>query len=51
VAACPTKSLRFGEIDEAEGEVLSLPFLPDPAKTEPSTRLVKPKALGVHSHE
>ncbi|HWP80860.1 MAG TPA: 4Fe-4S dicluster domain-containing protein [Candidatus Acidoferrum sp.] len=51
VAACPTKSLRFGEIDEAEGEVLALPFLPEPAQTEPSTRICKPKTLEVTGHE
>ena len=32
VSACPVESLRFGEIEESRAD---LPFLPDPALTEP----------------
>lgn len=45
VAACPTASLRFGELPEDIGELLSLPDLPDPNVTGPSLRMRKPYVL------
>lgn len=45
VAACPTTSLRFGELPEDVGEPLCLPDLPKPDITGPSLRLRMPHEL------
>ena len=45
VAACPTGSLRFGELPENEGVRPDLPFLPDCSITGPSLRIRKAEAL------
>ena len=43
VSACPTRALRFGDVDEAENELLltkgNLVFLPPEAQTCPTTRV------------
>lgn len=51
VAACPTASLRFGEIPESDGGPLKLPFLPDPDITQPSSRIRKAESLEDNRHE
>lgn len=51
VAACPTASLRFGEIAEEEGDAPRLPFLPDVKLTQPSLRMKFPAVLEGERHE
>lgn len=50
VGACPTRSLRFGNVEELcrqlGGAELALPFLPAPEETEPSTCVVYPAGKG-----
>lgn len=49
-AACPTGSLRFGEIAAEEGELPDLSFLPDPELTKPSLRIIRPKKWREYGH-
>ena len=51
VAACPTLSLRFGELPGDEGDEPDLPFLPDPSITGPSLRMRKAEALEDERHD
>ncbi len=51
VAACPTGSLRFGDVPESDGSRLDLPFLPSPDATNPSTRIRKAEVTEDIGHE